>query len=390
MCDTIVVVGDAGVLFAKNSDRDANEAQAPEWYPAAEHAPGSTVACTYIEIPQVERTNAVLLSRPFWMWGAEIGANEHGVTIGNEAVFTTQPYAKTGLTGMDLLRLALERAVTAEGAVDTIVSLLEAHGQGGGCGYEDRSFTYHNSFLVADRSTAYVLETAGAMWSVEHVEHGVRTISNGLTIPGFAEAHRDRLRSAVSACDVRTALTTSAASDALGVGDLMAVLRSHGPSDWPRYRAINGTLRMPCMHGGGLVASSSSTAGWVSDLAADVHWLTATSAQCLSIFKPTSVVQPVDIGGQPGERFDGSLWWRHERLARQIMQHPERLAGIVTLERDELEAEWLGSVPSSQEAFDLHGRKVDEWQEMLDAAGEVADQRPWYARRYWQRRPLPA
>ena len=143
MCDTIAVVRPQGVLFAKNSDRDANEAQLLEWVPGSGHSAGERVRCTWIEIPQVARTNAVLLSRPFWMWGAEMGTNEHGVTIGNEAVFTDQPYAKTGLTGMDLLRLALERSETATDAVETIVDLLDAHGQGGGCGHENRLSLIH-------------------------------------------------------------------------------------------------------------------------------------------------------------------------------------------------------------------------------------------------------
>ncbi|HTO00497.1 MAG TPA: hypothetical protein VL068_07465, partial [Microthrixaceae bacterium] len=88
MCDTMVNLTETGVLFAKNSDRDPNEAQMLEWLPAMQHAAGSTLRCTWIDIPQVERTHGLLISRPWWMWGAEMGANEHGLTIGNEAVFT--------------------------------------------------------------------------------------------------------------------------------------------------------------------------------------------------------------------------------------------------------------------------------------------------------------
>lgn len=394
MCDTLVVVRPGKVLFGKNSDRDPNEAQVLEWRPRERHPAGSLVRCTWVNVPQARETHAVFLSRPYWMWGAEMGLNEHGVVIGNEAVFTNQPYAKEGLTGMDLLRLALERGATAKEAVDVIVRLLEEHGQGGGCGHERRGFTYHNSFLVCDEGGAFVLETAGRKWQVERVDDGPRSISNGLSIAGFREAHADRLRAHVAACEVRRSLTTQGAGEAHTPADVMTVLRGHGAEPWPRYATLNGTLSMPCMHGGGLLAGSVTTSSMVvelSDGAAPRAFVTGTSAPCLSLYKPVRVDEPVDTGALPTDRDDGgaSLWWAHERLHRLVMRDPARLAPLFVSERDALERRFLEDGLSSAAAFEEGRAALESWTaEVASASG--ADLRPWLARRYWRKREARA
>jgi secernin len=139
-----------------------------------------------------------------------------------------------------------------------------------------------------------------------------------------------------------TTLTARSAAGAVGVADLMAVLRSHGPDRRPRFHPVSGTLSMPCMHGGGVVASSSSTARWVSDLGTDRHWPTATSAQCLALFKPARIGDPVDLGPVPDDHDDGAgLWWPHERMARRVMRDPDYLAPRIVEERDAVERGWV-------------------------------------------------
>ncbi len=196
MCDTIAATGSAtadGItLFGKNSDREPNEAQNLCHIPGQKHDSGASVKCTYISIPQVAKTNAVLLSKPFWMWGAEMGVNEHGLAIGNEAVFTRVPYEKgPALTGMDLLRLALERAATAQAAVNIITDLIQIYGQGGNCGYTHKLF-YHNSFLLADPESVWVLETAGRHWAAKQID-GIYAISNKITIENSWDLASDDL-----------------------------------------------------------------------------------------------------------------------------------------------------------------------------------------------------
>ncbi len=390
----MVSVTDDGVLFAKNSDRDANEAQVLRWYDGQRHDPGTSVRCTWSTVPQADVTHRVLLSRPWWMWGAEMGANDHGVVIGNEAVFTRgardRRRSDSPLLGMDLVRLGLERSTNRHEAVEVIVTLLEQHGQGGSCSHAHPRFTYDSSFIVADLLGATVLETAGRRWATEEVTGPGRSISNGLTIPGFAEKHADPVRGRVAACATRRAHTEHAAGRAAAPADLMAALREHGPSAGPRWSPVNGALAAPCVHAGGLVTSTQTTASWVADLryAMDqVHWVTGTAAPCTSVFKPVRVTQPVDVDPDPmpTDTFDPAhRWWRHERLHRLALRDQPASLARFAAERHRLEGTFLADPPTGEEAFEAADEAEERWLADLRAA-DLPDRRPAWLRRQWDR-----
>jgi len=404
MCDTVVATSestaDGVTLFGKNSDRDPNEAQSVCFIPAADNAPDSVVKCTYIEIPQVAHTHAVLLSKPFWMWGAEMGVNEHNLVIGNEAVFTKVPYEKepNSLIGMDLLRLALERAATAPEAVGVITTLLETHGQGGNCGYTHELY-YHNSFLIADPKETWVLETAGYHWAAKRVS-GVYTISNAITLGNdfdlaspdlvsyavergwckgrddfdFGRCYSDFLYTRFSDSRSRQCRTfdlLSPKSSSLTVEDIMQVLRDHGSQNYRPDKGIFGA--QVCKHASfGPIRVDNTNGSLVSHLEPDhpAHFITGTAAPCTGIFKPVWMDAPItDFDPLPTGTFDeAAIFWRHEALHRTILRDFQHRLSLIQPERDKLENHFI------QGALALAGATAEERATFASQCFAEADQ----------------
>ncbi len=347
MCDTLGRIHSKGALFAKNSDRSPNEVQVIEYFPARSGLAGQ-VACTYISVPQVEHTYGVLLSRPLWMWGAEIGVNEFGLCIGNEAVFTRGSYSKTGLTGMDMLRLALERSKDAEEALKMIIELLETYGQGGNCGF-DHNFYYDNAFLILDRTALYVLETAGKEWVYRKYDQA--SISNRLSIGdegdaysggtpiNFRRKYTEPVYTTFSGSAKRKIQTNCALPKADTVLGCIQALRNHHEKVENPFAV--GTVSSACMHYGALVGDHT-TASMVVSLEQDrtVVWNTGSSLPCVSLFKPwlfgTEPNLPVICPNDPsGERY----WLNAERFRRSLLG--KEIPQEFYAQRDTIQQRWI-------------------------------------------------
>jgi dipeptidase len=425
MCDTIVALGsatkDGATLFGKNSDREPDEVQNIKIYPRQKHKKGEKVKCTYLTIPQVPETARIMLCQPFWMFGAEMGANEYDVAIGNEALFTKEKPDTTGLTGMDLLRLSLERSRTARQAMETIIDLLEKYGQSGNCGYRQK-FLYMNSFLIADRQEAYVLETVKSWWAWKRVKD-FWSISNIISLekdfdacsPGlienavkkgyckseadfnFRKCYSDRIitwgaKGAPREARSREMLLRK--KGALTTADFMAILRDHGGrSNWTPGKS-GGTI---CMHAADkLIRRSQSVCSIVAKLGkkAQFHYTTGASNPCLSPYYPVFFPGTVNPAGYlEGEAsYDAkSFWWECEKLHRQALWHFADALDAIQPQIEKYEKEMIssvenGRVPLNQGTVDKYFTKartvVRNWGDKLDSLPVTKPK--WLFRRYWQ------
>jgi len=413
MCDCLVAVGaesaDGVSLFAKNSDRPADECQPFLQVPGAMHPPGSTVRCTHLEIPQVAETYRVMGHSPWWVWGFEHGVNEHGVAIGNETVFSREPVESVpGLIGMDLVRLGLERGRTARGALEVIATLLETHGQGGAA-FARGAAGYHNGFVLADPDEAWLLQTTGRRWAARRArldaasnhlslgtdwEIGARDLDSFARAAGwwlgagrldFAAAYRNpAVPGRISEGRLRRARELLArARGGVSVATLRAALRDHLEGEGVR---LPGTTPADeahftlCMHAPPV---GTTTASLVAPLPQErglpwpvwIGFGTPCTGMLLPVYLEGVVPGVLATGGEQPR--DGSAWWSFKLLqdaaARDLPRHTPLLREAwaeleekVESERPRVEAQAASAVREgdpdggSQLLSDFMARTVDE------------------------------
>jgi len=414
MCDTLAalkpVTAGGGTLFAKSADCEVNEANALVRIPGRKHVAGEALRITHLVLPQARETYEVLLTKAFWTYGCEMGVNEHGLCMGEEAVFTTEMAAekRDGIIGPDLMRIALERSRTCREAIDLMVRLLEEYGQGGSAELKGNSH-FDSSFLMADPTEAWIMETAGRKWALRRVESHA-SISNMLGI------HTDWDRCSVSdqkgslnwaatfglpgvpdtlGAPQRQAMTYAALEQARGritVKTIFDALRDHGHDYDPASAPVHSGV---CLHAG-----PQANRWWQADgvMVADIRdrdilvWATATSGNCVSVFKPVFLGLPLpDLGPLPTETFNPqSLWWQHERLHRRAMADFAVTVPLIRSDFDELEKAFLsesvavrtGSDREKQEwvesCFQRASTVTGRWIDRLEARPELSFSDPAY------------
>ena len=412
-CDTAVALGDVtadgSVLLAKNSDRPSHEAQRLIGVPAVTHDAGSLLRCQYVAVPQVEHTAALIGSQPYWLWGFEHGLNVYGVAIGNEAIHTRETPQETGLLGMDLLRLGLERGASARQALDVMTALLEEFGQGGSAAHH-QTWYYDNSFLIAGPTEAWVLETCGRRWVALRVRRGGYAISNRPTIGtaydlcsddlvsyaeergwwprgrrpfDFAAAYTDPDDAGLPGASCRLARSMAHLSAGerapLTPAAMMALLRDHGADGlaWPTGREP-ATV---CAHGP--VDGGSTAASMVARLtpgAAPAYWA-SMAPPCTGIFLPCWVdtTPPAPLAEADETPSSTSPWWRWRRLWESVAASPDPGAGVSRIRRawqplEERLRQQVAALGPNAPADARRALRDDAWREALQMLARIEEE----------------
>jgi hypothetical protein len=153
-------------LFGHNCNRPVGEPRGLERVAGRTFAAGERIRTPHLSLPQVRNTLTVLAARFAGRWGYSHGVNERGVAAGASSMKTRLPNDLPGLTGPDLVRLALERASTALQGIDVVTDLISRHGPGVAASEQDEGDPV---IILADAKEAYLLAACSTYWVVQEV-----------------------------------------------------------------------------------------------------------------------------------------------------------------------------------------------------------------------------
>ncbi|MDY4788523.1 MAG: carcinine hydrolase/isopenicillin-N N-acyltransferase family protein [Bacilli bacterium] len=392
MCDTIFLRQNNNFYIGKNSDRSPNEAHLLIKEESKDYDKDSYVKTTYITIPQVSHTYTCVLLKPHWMFGCEMGYNEWGLNIGNEAIFTkVKKDKRNGLIGMDLIRLALERCKTVKEAIDLIIKLVNKYGQEGNCGYH-KNFYYHNAFLLSDGNETKLLEIANKTYAIKDVKDKI-TISNCVDIQedyiekssdftgSFKKNVQNNFMTFFAGSEIRKKITSKVLdNDEEVIKKMMKALKSH---ERDNLKMIDHSIKSPCMHAGGLIGDQ--TTGSYVGLINKVYFVTGSSFPCMSFFKPVSLKGSALFNNED----DALVYWlKHELLHRHIMAKnidEEQYKKEISL----LEEKYYHLALEAKNDDELDKISLDafkEEKELMDKYWKVVKDKPININKYWNKK----
>jgi hypothetical protein len=302
MCDIIFVKNNDGTsIVGKNSDRPYLESQELVFLTMKDDE-SHYVKTTYIKIPKYKRRYSIILAKPFWMWGGEMGINECGLVVCNVALFSKRKFKRenSGLLGMDMIRIALETSENSEEALNKIIELVETYGQDANSSYRS-VFLYDNAFLIADGTSAFYLETVDKSWAFRKV-HKTESFSNTFSIENeydeiftdklqinmgskinFKKRNEDLLFSIAAGGIIRQRRTMKLlrekSSHEITAKDIAEILRDHkGFLTWSI-----------CMHYKPIVCPAETANSFIVEFKSEpIIWITGGPHPCMSIYKPFS------------------------------------------------------------------------------------------------------
>lgn len=151
-------------MFAKSAIDLANEPYLTVFVPASEHA-DKRAENLVGDMPELA---CVLLKKP-QVYGCVGGVNEKMLCVGYNPLNTNLKSGGDGLSGYaDLCRLMLQRCEDAKQALEFFKSFLEKYSPSE-LGRTDAD-RFGASFAIADRSEAFIAETAAEHWVIKRVE----------------------------------------------------------------------------------------------------------------------------------------------------------------------------------------------------------------------------